>query len=573
MHPDSARLLRLPGLLCALLFACALFAPILPFSQAFAATGYCIDCNRTTNGTISYDAYYGTVLYAPTCTQDGYGCFVCGECGNVNRPQTVPALGHDHQFSRCTATCTASGQNVYVCSRCGDTRTENVAALGHNYQQTGETAATCTSNGSRTSVCSRCGDTRTETIAAYGHAYQQTDETAATCTKDGSRTQTCWRCGDTRTETIPKLGHDYEKKTTEPTCTKDGSETDTCKRCKDTKTTVIPALGHAWPEEWTVETEPTLFDEGLEYRLCTRCGEREEQAIPKLGLLETPYGPGIIVGGIVVVAAIAFGVFRFLAARGAAAAATEAATAAAAATAAGSAGGLGLIKLTEKKVFAKLSDDTSNAEFLDVLKARPNISLTEFDPNAEATLDEQIKQANPDAVIVDFVGAGELDATMDTIRDLKAQHEGVKFETIAFDADEATAASLAAQKEAGTLYAFADAGQNKYVKMSQLIVPLYKNMMKDADSLQGIGIIADIFGIPAVSELLNLAANAANAGELAKTAKGAFTGVDMKLTDGVSVVNSIAEIVGLNLTATLTDLAQGAYNMTDPVRDDIDHPE
>ena len=567
MHPDAARRLYLPSLLLVLIFACAVALAALPFGEASAASGTCVRCGRTTNGYYSYEPYYGTVCYEPTCTQDGLGCFVCSECGNTNRPDTVPALGHNHQFSNSTATCTSGGQNVYVCTRCGDTRTEATGALGHAYQVTGETDATCTANGSRTSTCSRCGDTRTETISAFGHAYQQTAETAATCTKDGSRTSVCWRCGDELTETIPKLGHDYAKKTADPTCTKNGSETDTCKRCGDVKTKTIPALGHAWPDEWTVKTEPTLFDEGLEYRQCTRCGEREEQTIPRLSPLETPYAPGIIIGGIVVIAAIAFGVFRLLAARAAAAAAVEGAAAAAA----GTAGGLGLIKLSQRKVFVKLAGNARNDEFLDILKSRPNISLTAFDPDADATLAEQIQHVNPDAVIVDFVGADELDGAMDTIQDLKAQHDGIKFEAIAFDANETALTSLAAQKETGALYAFAQGEQNKYVKMSRLIVPLYKNMMKDADSLEGVGIIADIFGIPAVSELLNLAANAANAGELAKTAKGIFAGADLKLADGVSIANNIAEIIGLDLTATLTDVAEGASNMMEPVHDDTDH--
>lgn len=581
--------------LCAL--ACALF--VVPGGQAFADTGECVNCGRVTTGTYSYDNYYGTVCYAPTCTQDGLGCFVCSECGTTNRPVTVPALGHDYQYDGCTSTCTDAGENVYVCSRCGDSYTESAAALGHSYVQTDATEATCTAAGSATYACSRCGDVYTEATPALGHSYVKSGGSEATCTEGGAVVYTCERCDHSYTEHSVALGHDYVITTEEPTCTKKGATIHTCSRCGDTYSEPIDALGHAmeekevvqptcvdegtrtlvctrcgveeketleplghlWPETWIVEKKPTLFDKGLEYRLCERCGEREERTIPTLSIMETPVGPGILIGVIVLAGG---GIALFLKRRAAQGLATAAATAATAAAASGLEG----ISLIERTIFAKVSDDPSNEEFLEIIRERPNLSVTLFDPEKGTTLAEQVSEVGPNAVLLDFTGAAGLAEAQEVIEGLRADNESVSFELIAFDADEALILQLEDMEEAEKLFAYAKGDQNKYVKMARLVVPLYKDFMKENSSLETIGKIADLFGIPAVSTMLGAVVTARDIKDVAQTAKDAVDGVDMEVADGAAVVSTIASLLGCDATAAVAGLVVSVSDAVDTVESD-----
>lgn len=552
MQFESAQRPRMLGFLLALAFACALF--VLPVGQALADTGYCSYCSKYTSGTFYYPSEYGCV--EPTCTAAGSAIFVCSECGEGNRPQTVPALGHDHQYSHSSATCTADGEDVYVCSRCGDSYGTYAAALGHAYELASSTEATCTENGEETYACWRCGDSYSQVLYALGHDYEVAT-TEPTCTEAGTEASTCSRCGDKQTKAIAALGHDMkESNAIAATCTDAGLRTLTCQRCGVVEEQKASPLGHKWPETWTVETKPTTFAEGKEYRLCERCGERDERAIAKLPLTETPEGLGLIAFGLLVLGGIGFGVRKLMAGHAAAAAAASAAS------------GFELIQLSEKRIFAKLGPDPSNEEFLELLKSRSHLSLVQYDPAKGTSLSEQISDAGPDAVVMDFAGAEGATAALETIRDLYAKHEKVKFEAIAFDADRAVETQLAIEQEAGTLFAFAEADQNKYVKMSRLIVPLYQDVVKDTDSLENIGVIADLFGIPAVSTMLNAVADAKRAGKVAKTATKAFEGADLEFSDGVSVVGNIARFMGLDAIKAVTSLIQDASDVKEYVDGD-----
>ena len=516
MQSRVIRSSRLAALLLALALACSLL-PVFA-GQAHAET--CSNCGNDVTPVLTYDGRGELNLYEPTCTEAGMGIYVCPVCGIAfGRPVQTGALGHSYSASASTATCTEDGEVVYTCVRCGDSYSEHSSAVGHDYHRSG---------------------------------------TAATCTEAGSYTYTCVRCGTSYTETEPALGHDYVHEGTEPTCTEPGVETDVCSRCGDEKKVEKAALGHSWPAEWTVAKEATNSEEGLEYRECQRCGLREERAIPKTGL---PIA--IVIGGVIVIlAGIAFGVRKYLAAK--AVAAGAAVTAAAAATASG----FELVKLTEKKILAHLRDAASNQEFLQLVRSRPNLSLVLFDPGKPATLSEQIEAADPDAVLMDCADEAEFDQMMAAFAEIRAEHGDVRFEAIAFDADGALIARLAAEKDAGALFAYADDGQNKYVKMSQLIVPLYKDLLKDADSLESIGIIADMFGIPGVSTLLGAISGADRAKDLAETAKDALTGVEMEASDGVSVVHNIAALLGIDAIAAVSELTEDVLDTRDSLTGD-----
>ncbi|MDO5118161.1 MAG: hypothetical protein Q4D34_06705 [Eggerthellaceae bacterium] len=535
--------LRVFALLFSFAFICVL-SPVFA-GQALAETMHCSRCDNDVEPYMSFNVA-GSRVYEPTCTEGGVGVLVCPVCGNLlSGLESVPALGHAYSASASTATCTADGEITYTCSRCGDTYSEHSHAVGHDYHRSG---------------------------------------TGATCTEDGAYTYTCVRCGDSYTESVPALGHEYVREVTEPTCTEPGAEIDKCSRCGDEKKVELAALGHSWPNEWTVAKKATDTEEGLEYRICQRCGAREERTIPKTGL---PIG--VIIGGVVILLGIiAFGARKYLvgkaAASGAAALGTASATASSAAGAAGAvaapsaaaaavaaaevASGFELIKLTEKKILAKLRSAESNEEFLQLVRSRPNLSLVLFDSETPISLSGQIEAEDPDAVLLDCAGEAEFSQMMETFAELQAEHKDIRCEAIIFDQDDALSSRLASEKDAGVLFAYTGADKNKYVKMSQLVVPLYKDLMQDADSLESIGIITDLFGIPGVSTMLSAISNADRVHDLGDTVKDAFTGVEMEAEDGVSVVHNIAAILGLDVVAAVSELTEDVFDTRDSVMGD-----
>ena len=169
----------------------------------------------------------GTVIKAPTCTEDGsieYRCLIC---------------------------------EAYIC-------TEPLPALGHDTVTDQAADPTCTENGlTEGSHCGRCGAVLIpqETIPALGHAPVDDTPYPPTCTEEGLEEGShCGRCGQVLTAvTIPPLGHtEVTLPRVEPTCTEPGQTEGTgCSVCEEVLVAQlpIPALGHD-------------FLEGL----CTRCG-------------------------------------------------------------------------------------------------------------------------------------------------------------------------------------------------------------------------------------------------------------------------------------------------------------
>ena len=577
-------------LLFTLVFTLLLLA--LPNGLARADTAYCTYCGRVTNGLIEYDPNDG--FDPPTCTKAGYGLFNCDICDSFSEV-TVPALGHSyavstakeptceeageelHQCTRCgdsytvpmdalshnyvfstnTATCTEEGANIYKCSRCGATRSDPVAAYGHDYVVT-TAPATCEEAGEELHQCTRCGDSYTVPIATLDHDYELTEDVLQTCTEAGHTTRVCSRCGDVESEEQEAFGHWFVyADTVAASCLDEGDTIRACLRCGEEEHTPIPAKGHSWGA-WVTEKEATGFAEGLESRTCTRCGEREERAIAQLPPTGTPVGTGVVVvGAVVILAGVAFAVKKILAARAAAKAARVAKHA------------FEAFKLTEKRIFAKLEmEEESNRTFIDTIKARPNLSVTLADEGKEATLSEQLEEADPDAVILDFTGSMGLDEAVALVDELAAAKEDLVFELVAFGADDAVCTRLDKLKDAGTIARYAFAGDNRFVKVSKLIVPLYKDMMKDADSVEAIGIVAEMFGIPAVPEVLEVLAKVEHAGEIVDVVKDKFSGVDMEAEDGLTVINALSEILGLEGVAAVSELIEDLGDTVESIRSD-----
>ena len=94
-------------------------------------------------------------------------------------------------------------------------------------------------------------------------------------------------------------------------------------------------------------------------------------------------------------------------------------------------------------------------------------------------------------------------------------------------------------------------------------MPLYHDVIKDTDSLDNIGAVADLFGIPGVSTMLSAMADAKRAGKVAKVAKSAFDGKDLEYSDGVTVVGNLAHFMGLDAVKTVTTLIDDVSDVND----------
>ena len=63
---------------------------------------------------------YVSSVVAPTCTEDGYTEYKCGECGISYQSNHTAALGHDYAYAD------SNGYRVYTCTRCNHTYSEKL---------------------------------------------------------------------------------------------------------------------------------------------------------------------------------------------------------------------------------------------------------------------------------------------------------------------------------------------------------------------------------------------------------------------------------------------------------------
>ena len=204
-----------------------------------------------------------------SCTHAG----TCGICGvEVGEP-----LGHDYGTVVTAPTCTEQGYTTHTCSRCKDTYVDSyIDANGHSEVIDEAVDATCTQTGlTQGSHCSVCGHVfvAQEVVPVLPHNYT-TKVTAPTCTEQGYTTYTCG-CGDTYiADYVKENGHTAGA---EATCT----QPQICTVCS---AVLNAALGHAWQE--IPAKVPSRTENGYEaYRACEVCGEVEGEIVilPALG--------------------------------------------------------------------------------------------------------------------------------------------------------------------------------------------------------------------------------------------------------------------------------------------------
>ena len=460
----------------------------------------------------------------PECTNTGLAWVRCNNC-SYEWEATVPALGHDYQYlaSRSTEpTCTEGGTAVYVCSRCGETNMENVNALGHNYTSTVTREATCTEDGLRTYRCTRCSNSYTETIAAIGHDYVSEVQSEPTCTEQGVTVFTCNNCGDTYEELAEALGHEFSEfvVTKEATCEEAGLQEQTCSRCGEVISEVIPAKGHSFPEEWTVVKEPGLMSEGLQTKTCPDCGQVQEEKLP--AKVKPPVVVIIVIGTVSVITGAIY-LIKHSALIGAKEIVPK-----------------GVFKPSlETKIVVITSEDE---EMIELLKKQFFLQVNACKPEELA---DSVEENEPNIVICEANDS----ETIEGILELKKEN----FEDTALGlivAEEVLNTEkphLEELKRDKTISGYVANDKNKYERMVKLIVPVLKPELGSCETLENIGQLADLLGIPAVSTLINVYVSGRDIKETLDTD-------ELGVVDTATIISDIASILGLDTLESVAGL-------------------
>lgn len=191
----------------------------------------------------------------------------------------LPPQTHEHEFhylETVKPSCEELGYERFQCNGCGELDKRNYTpALGHDYDDIVIREATCKQGGLVLTLCADCGDFYQTTTQAGEHKYKSVNHNA-TCRNVGYTEYTCEVCGDNYINNIqPLISHSYERVTKEPTCTDKGYTTSTCTMCGlNTVSDYTEPLGHDWDEGHTV-TNSTCDAEGvIEYHCLNECGEK-----------------------------------------------------------------------------------------------------------------------------------------------------------------------------------------------------------------------------------------------------------------------------------------------------------
>ena len=392
--------------------------------------------------------------------------------------------------------------------------------------------ATCEEEGETTYTCTRCKDSYTKPIAALGHEWDEGEITKeATCTEKGITTFTCDTCKETKEEEIAALGHEYGayKIIKEAACEEDGLKQMICERCGETKQEAIPMKGHSYPEEWTVEKEAGFFTKGLKSKICPDCLKRIEEEIPAI----IPLPVAIGTGGVIII--VIGGIWYYLKKKRAAAA-----------LAAGLAEEAVRGVLKPKFETKTLVTDTKDEELLNVLKKQPYLEVIACE---KEELADSVEENGPHIVLTEVLTEEELDEII-TLKKQKFPDTGLGL--IVSPELLASKETLIGQyKEDGTVIDAVPNEENKYVIFTKLIVPVLKPELSSYETLENIGQLADYFGIPGISTVIDVFLTGR---EIKETLEAGELGV----ADKALIIEDLASILGLEQVESVAGLIRGA---------------
>lgn len=477
-------------------------------------------CNADYDGTRCDGRYIVVEMMPATCTESGFYEAYCNVCGDF-KSGTISPLGHD--FSNLVyaeePTCTAGGTYIYECSRCSQRSTSYPAALGHNYKSSVTKEATCEEDGIRTYRCTRCSDSYTKKIEKLGHDVEY-EEKEPTCTEPGYKKGICKRCGKEDIEEYAALGHDLEPYTIvkQPTCEEDGIRTTSCKRCGEEFTETILHPGHKYPKEWTLEKEATYLEEGLESRVCFYCEHKETKIIPKKNAMPIYAGVGAAAAALLGGLLFYFRKFR---------------------------------KVADKAIREKFKPSFENKSILcaskdeqviGVLKSKSFLEVTTCD-NGE--LEEKAEEAGPDLIVTDVLSEESLEELLARKEESLSDYPiGIITIDEFIDNNREKLDQLVKDKTIVSYLPYESKETDILVKM---VLPIMKPDLKSDESLENIGSVADLLGIPGVSAVIS----AYTAG---RDIKSTLEEGELGVSGTATIIGDIASVLGLDTVASVAGL-------------------
>ena len=254
------------------------------------------NCTKTSAPNYTQAGYY-TVYYeidysyaGEVMTENGVSyVWLVAEDEDSNGTIVVLPQTHEHEFhylETIKPSCDELGYDRFQCNGCGQLEKRNYTpSLGHDYDDIVIREATCKQGGLVLTLCADCGDFYQTTTATGAHSYKSVNHTP-TCRNVGYTEYTCEVCGDNYINNIqPLISHSYERITKEPTCIDRGYTTSTCTMCGyNYVDDYVDELGHSWDEGHTV-TASTCTGEGIMEYNCqnTGCTEKMIQAMDAAG--------------------------------------------------------------------------------------------------------------------------------------------------------------------------------------------------------------------------------------------------------------------------------------------------
>jgi len=246
-------------------------------------------CTRTSAPNYTQPGYY-TVYYeidyayaGEVMTENGvsYIWIVADdeeESNNANGTIIMLPTVHEHEYhylETVKPSCDELGYERFQCLTCGELEKRNYTpALGHDYDDVVIREATCKQGGLVLTLCADCGDFYQTTTATGEHKYSSVKHNA-TCQSMGYTEHTCEVCGDNYiTNLTPLVSHSYERVVKEPTCVDKGYTSSTCTMCGlNNVSDYTEPTGHEWDEGHAV-TSSTCEAEGVMEYNCNNCDEK-----------------------------------------------------------------------------------------------------------------------------------------------------------------------------------------------------------------------------------------------------------------------------------------------------------
>ncbi len=571
---------RITAFSCTIIFLTVLFLAFTchPHQKTHADTYgmVCPNCSSTSFSVLS--------VYAPTCDSYPLTTYICNDCSFTWETEAATVRGHIFTHTTIPATCTEDGSDVAVCTDCGYTTTAVIPATGHSFpdEWTVERAATADAPGLESRTCTVCGEKEEREIAKLDTGTTDAPTQGPTnvpgeVTPTGSdATPTPDDPGnepDTATPTVtvaptptktPTQTPTSTPKPTEPGVTTDitGSGDGTLDTTQeggglagnDTSVTGTPAVTPSEsPDETALATpvpgadpsgngeETPIFGPSKgENADPDTPGSKDPTELIDIDDDRTPGAPAIIaiIVGVVGVATIV----TVTTLRGKKAKKLRQ----------NDPGDDGLDKpdLEDQTIVTYLKNSPRAEQLCKALDKRPFLLVKQADTDIEA-LTKLVKDEKPKLILIDAALAGDIEAFRELETKLSEACDDSGFALIFEGRDHAStfgADSLKADKKFKD-YSFYTSSDDAII--TKLILPIYKPDFSMDNILDGIGNIAEAFGIPALSTITKVLQVGGNVKEAIAEKKLDKEGLG-------EMLGNIADIFGFDLVGDIADAASFA---------------